>query len=99
MSQVVIEMGRATFNGVQVIAAKNTAVEELTSGVASAATTIAASAGDVVTVINNGADTIWVEIGSNPTAVVGSGHLVPPDTIRDFGGLGAGDKVAVINDS
>jgi len=37
--------------------------------------------------------------GPNPTASVGQGHFIPSGKIRDFGGLLAGDKVAVINDA
>lgn len=99
MSQVIIEMGRADFGGIGVMAIAGGEVEEITSSGTSQATTAVAQAGWFCTVINNGAETIWVQSGASPTAAAGSGRCIPPNSSRDFGGLAAGDKIAVINDS
>ncbi len=99
MGQVVIEMGRAEFKGVGVIASTHAKTEELNSSTSSSATTIEAAKGDFATVINNDAEDIWVTFGASPVAAVGTGHFVPSGKIRDFGGLQAGEKAAVINDS
>jgi len=99
MGQVVVEMGRAEFNGVGVIAGKNNQVEELNSGVGSSHTSITANKNDFATVINNSASDVWIIFGPAVSATVGQGHFVPSGKMRDFGGLAAGDRAAVINDS
>lgn len=52
---------------------------------------------NIVTVINNGADTIWVNFGA--AAAVGTGRPVPAQTVRDFGNVPTGVAIHVINDS
>lgn len=99
MGQVIVEMGRAEFRGVGVIAGRDNQVEEINAGASSSATTISSTKGGFASVINNSVDDIWVMFGPNPTASVGQGHFIPSGKIRDFGGLLAGDKVAVINDA
>jgi hypothetical protein len=53
---------------------------------------------NVVSVVNNGTDTIWVAFGATATAASPS-RIVPPNTIRDFGNVPKGVNVSVINDS
>lgn len=99
MAQVVVEFGAMPINSTQAFAATGHVVEELTSGVASSATTITARVGDVALISNSGAEDVWVSFGAAPTAVVGSGHFIMAGTVREFGGLVDGDKCAAINDS
>jgi len=104
MSQVVIEFTAVaasrggTYAPVSSFFAQS---EEITSSASSQSTTLAASGSEeynIVTVINNGTDTIWVNFGQAATAASPS-RMVPPNTIRDFGGIKKGDTVSVINDS
>lgn len=52
---------------------------------------------NIVTVINNGSDTVWVNFGA--AAAVGAGRPVPAQTVRDFGNVPTGVAIHVINDS
>lgn len=104
MSQVIIEFAEVVTSS----EAKDTPVshyyavsEEITSSGTSQATTAAttrAGRDNVVTVINNGTDAIWVNFGATATAASPS-RFIAPNTTRDFGNVLKGVTVSVINDS
>jgi len=104
MAQVVIEMGVAPAASIhgegQLLSIHGLQGEEITSTGTSQSTTITTTnAGDAVVITNNGAEDIWVAFGSSPTAAVGTTAFIPANTLRDFGDMRTGYKVAVINDS
>lgn len=74
-------------------------VEEITSSGTTQATTATASGLDktIITVINNGTETIWVNFGDSATAASPS-RPIAPNTQRDFGEVPSGATVSVIND-
>ncbi len=102
MSQVIIEFAVAAATTQDLpIAHWGARSAEITSSGTSQATAITASnevGVNIVTVINNGTDAIWVDFGRTATAASPS-RFVPPNTIRDFGNVPAGVTVSVINDS
>ena len=103
MSQVFVEFTQvAASSGARdtPVSLYSAAVEELTSAAGAVTTTAVTpleAKENVVTVINNGTDTIWVSFGA--VAVSGTGRPVAPNTTRDFGNVPAGFSVSVINDS
>ena len=46
-----------------------------------------------------GSGSAWVTFGATPTAAVGTTHLITAPDTRTFGGIKAGWKAAVIDDS
>lgn len=101
MSQVIVEMGYAASAGAGKanVYPANMRSAEITSSATSQQASLTADLGEICTIANNGADTIWVKFGSNPTAAVTDASVIPPNTTRDFGPLELGAMVAVINDS
>lgn len=103
MSQVIIEMTQvaASSEGKDTpISHYSADIEEITSSAADQSTTNVTTADQkdsVVTVINNGAEAIWINFGA--TAAVGSGRFLAPNTSRDFGNVPTGVAIHVINDS
>lgn len=102
MAQVIVSFGKFTapglYAGAQVYESGGQ-VEELSSGGASVASTITANEGDVCVVTNPAAGLIWVKFDAAPTAAVEDLHPVMGASQRIFGPIGAGMKVAVIDDS
>ena len=103
MSQVFVEFTQvAASSGARdtPVSMYSALVEELTSD-ASAVTTTAVTTleakENIVTVINNGTDTIWVSFGA--VAASGTGRPVAPNTARDFGNVPTGFAVSVINEA
>lgn len=104
MSQVIIEFAEVVTSS----AAKDTPVshfyavsEKITSSGTSQATTtvtVHEPRDNIITVINNGTDAIWVNFGATATAASPS-RFVAPNTTRDFGNVLKGVTVSVINDS
>lgn len=103
MAQVVVTFAsavtRAQDGAAPVISAYERATEEMASSGTSGASTITSGQSDCAMVYNAGTAPVWVKFGAAPTAVVGSGHLVPPGIEKSFGGLSAGHKIAVIDDA
>lgn len=104
MSQVIIEFGQVALSegGRDTPASDYQAVtEEITSSGTSQTTTAETDANaqrNIVTVINNGTDAIWVAFDATATAASPS-RFVAPNTTRDFAGIKRGVTVSVINDS
>lgn len=101
MAQVIVQFGKWAkpgFSGPQCYEGGGQ-TEELTSSGTSAASTIAAKEGDVCVVTNPGAGLIWVTFAATPVAAVETTHPVLGASTRVFGPIGAGQKVAVIDDS
>ena len=103
MSQVFIEftqVARSSGSKDTPVTSYLATVEEITSSGTSQATSGSTDDGKdtVVTVMNNGTDTIWVNFGAVATAATPS-RPVAPNTTRDFGGFENGLTVNVINDS
>lgn len=104
MSQVFVEMTKVTPSDLDIdtpVSDYVAQVEEVTSSGTSQATSISTNLEDgynIVTVINNGTDTVWVNFGATATAA-GPSRPVAPNTTRDFGGVPKSTTVSVINDS
>lgn len=104
MAQVTLRFGKggapSAAGGVAQVFDANPQVEELTSSGTSSASSITAYANDVARVTNHDASTlIWVTFAATPTAVVETTHPIAPATTEDLGPIGAGQKMAVIDDS
>lgn len=103
MSQVIIEFGRncPSSSGTDSPVYHFTGTAEEIASTGSSQETTASTTEDamtsVITVHNNGDDTIWVAFGED--AAVETGKLIRPNTSRDFGGMDAGTTVSVVNDS
>lgn len=82
-----------------VLSPYGTKTHEFSSSGTSGASTLTADEGDFCRIINNGPAMIWVAFGASPTAVVGSGLAVAPESTADFGPVAAGHKVAVVDDA
>ena len=86
--------------GASIEAATPGDVEDITTSGASQATTITAPNDDCMLVVEAwGSGSAWIEIGANPTAAVGTTHLITAPSTRYFAGLKTGDKIAIIDDS
>lgn len=100
--QVLITFGKYTapgrYGAAQVHETGGQAEEIISSGT-SQATTMTANQGDVCTIVNTASGLLWVAFGESPTAAVGTLHPVPGNSTRTFGPVGAGHKVAIIDDS
>lgn len=94
-----IEFGEVMPGSVPVYTRTPRSAESITT-TTSTATTAEAVGGDYASVMAVGAD-IMVAIGSSPTAVAGGAGMrrVAAGSIRDFGPLKDGDKVAAIDAS
>lgn len=103
MAQVTVRFGKggapSAAGGVSQAFDAFPAAEELASSGTSAATTITAKNGDIARVTNHGDATIWVTFGAAPTAAVGTTHPILAGSTEDLGPLGAGMKMAVIDDA
>ena len=69
--------------------------ENITPGGSSQASAITAEANEYATIIAT--DAVYVAFGPAPVASSANGRLVQAETIRDFGPLRAGDKIAVVS--
>lgn len=97
MATVGIAFGAAMDGTAPVLAAQPVASEAITSSAASQQSTSTAPASPAVCTITSIGGAIWVTFGTNPTAVAGTGYLIPDGATRDFGRLAPGWKVAVID--
>lgn len=102
MALVVVEYGSASapgkFGPVPVREPNPRVTETITSSGASTQGGETAQAGEAVSVTAyDGA--VWVIFGNNPTAAVASGSFCLQGVRRDFGPMGVGQKIAVIDHS
>jgi hypothetical protein len=70
-------------------------VDTVTSGAASAQSSIVAGAADGLVWSITALGNVWVAFGVNPTAVADSGHLIAAGQTRDFSVTAVNEKVAV----
>ena len=68
--------------------------QNITATGTSQASTIEADAGEYATILTDAA--VYVAFGPAPVASAANGRMVLANTVRDFGPLPAGTKVAVI---
>lgn len=98
MASIHVRFGEVMGAGAPVYASKPRKSETVTSSASSAQTTNTANSGDYAT-ISAIDGSVYVTTGSNPTALAtGAGmDVVISGTVKDFGPLKDGDKVAVID--
>lgn len=72
-------------------------VEDITSSGASQATTAESPNEYAYVAITSSGGAVWAKIAAVPVAAAGDQHLIADGQTRFFGGLAAGDKVAVID--
>ena len=70
--------------------------QNITPGGSSQASAIEAQSNEYATVIAKDQD-VYVAFGPAPVASAANGRLVQAETIRDFGPLRPGDKIAVVS--
>jgi len=101
MSQVIISMGDAIapISGRASVYPAAMRSAEITSSGISQTAGLFAKYGEICTVLNNGAETIWAIFGASPVAAVLTTHALAPGERLDVGPMEAGFDVAVINDS
>lgn len=87
---------RGSFGYLSVLSAHPRAVENITSGITSIQSAGSAIGGEVLRIVTIGGG-IYIRVGRDPTAAIGSGYLLRDGDVLDLGGLQDGDKVAVIN--
>lgn len=97
MATVGIAFAAAMDGTAPVLAGQPIASEAVTSSAASQQATSTAPASPSVCSITSSGGAIWVAFGTNPTAVAGTGYLIPDGATREFGRLAPGWKVAVID--
>lgn len=95
MGTVNVTFGKAMGGGAPVYATKPRSAENVTTSTSSAQSTNTAEPGDFVSITALDAN-VYVSIGTNPTAVAGSGYCVLSGQTKDFGPCAMGDKVALI---
>ena len=96
MADIRIRFGTVMGSGAPVYGSHPKAVAKITSSAASQATTVAAEAGDYVTIKAIGGPVAF-DIGPAPVAIATSGDVVMAGEVMDIGPLQTGDKVAIID--
>lgn len=96
MATVAVAFARTMDGPSPVIACIPNAVQSITSGASSTASTITAG-NDVQCQITVTGGNVWVKFGAAPTAAAGSDYLILDGQTREFGMIAPGHKVAVID--
>jgi len=96
MATAHIAFGGAMSAGAPVYPKMPRVAETITTSASSQETTISANQGEYAHVTASGGS-IFIAIGSSPTAASGSGWLISDGETRNCGVLKAGDTVAVID--
>lgn len=96
MADIRIRFGAVMGSSAPVYASHPKQTAKITSSASSQATTVAAEAGDYVTIRAIGG-AVAIDISANPTAIATSGDVVASGETVDYGPLKIGDKVAVID--
>lgn len=96
MADIRIRFGALMGSGAPVYASRPKQTAKITSSASSQATTVAAEAGDYVTIKAIGGPVAF-DIGPVPVAIATSGDVIGDGERMDFGPLQTGDKVAIID--
>ena len=96
MADIRIRFGSVMGSGAPVYGPHPKQSAKFTSSASSQATTVAAEAGDFVTIKAIGGPVAF-DIGPAPVAIATSGDVVMSGEAMDFGPLQTGDKVAIID--